>query len=154
MNLATARTRQWQRLSRAKVRDWTKLNEHDRQTARVIAIHTDRSEQLSSLGDALTRAKALQRDKALGQLGVRDIGDTKDVDWGSLFPRTREQIESARSRHMEGTALVIHIGPTSGPALCGTTKGRVAADPSAVTLLKDRWCSRCWNRWAKTQAKA
>ena len=171
MTLAFARGRQreWQRLLKAKVRDWAKLSDEDKSAVRITMQYRDRQDMVertlkdpakkrepknenpSMLDLAMDRAKALQRDKALGQIGVQGIGDPVP-DWDRLFPRTREQTEEARTRHIGGTALVIHIGPSSGPALCGVTKGRVAADPTTVTLLKDRWCSRCWNRWARQRS--
>jgi len=113
---------------------------------RIGEAHAFRLRQLESLDDALNRGKQLQRDKALGQVGVRLMGDDSEVDWKTIYSADPKRFEDAVA------TFVVHIGPQSGPSLCGATTGRVAADPSTVTLLKDRWCSRCWNRWAKQRA--
>lgn len=111
------------------------------------AIHADRTEMLGQIDGIYERAKRMQRDKALGQVGIRDIGDTSEVDWARIFQPSRERFENS-------APLVIHIAlvvPTREPAFCGTTKGRVG-NPDTVSLLVDRWCSRCWNRWARRKA--
>ena len=113
----------------------------ERQSVRMRALHADRVEALTSFDVIFDRAKALQRDKALGQEGVRTMGDPNAVEWSRVYGAPRATYEGS-------PVLIVHIGPNSGPAMCGVTKGRVA-DPSAVILLHDRWCSRCWNRWAK-----
>lgn len=150
--IAAARARQWQRLSRAKVRDWPRLAEEDRQTLRMTFIHADRREQLGQLDGSMSRAKALQRDKCLGQIGVTAIGD-EQPDWERIFMPTGQRYRDYLDKYMGGTALVIHIGPSSGPSLCGATKGRVVGDPTTVMLLKDRYCSRCWNRWSRERSR-
>ena len=104
--------------------------------------HADRKEMLGSLDAVIARGKRLQRDKALGQVGVRLLGDSSEVEWEKVFSADPKRYEDAAT-------FVVHVGPQSGPSLCGAITGRVA-HPSTVTLLKDRWCSRCWNRWAKS----
>jgi hypothetical protein len=54
-------------------------------------------------------------------------------------------------------ALVIHVVPEQGARMsyCKRTKGRVTHDPVAATPFmrkQDRFCSLCWNRWAKERA--
>lgn len=109
---------------------------------RVIAIVGDRREMVGSLDGLMTRAKAAQRDKALGQVGLHGIGEPMP-EWDRVFTPKREQYDKTG-------ALVIHV-EAGGVILCGATKGR-AGDPTTVTLLIDRWCSRCWNRWSKRGA--
>ena len=54
-------------------------------------------------------------------------------------------------------SLVVHIIPAAGEktSFCNRTKGRATHDPVAATPLmrkQDRFCSLCWNRWAKREA--
>ena len=120
------------------------MTDDERQDVRMRAHHADRTEMLMSLDVIFDRAKSLQRDKALGQMGVSTMGDPTVVEWDRVFPAPRATYEWS-------PVLIVHIGPNSGPARCGVTKGRVA-DPTTVTLLHDRWCVRCWGRWAKEAA--
>jgi hypothetical protein len=142
--------RDWQSIARLKVRDYLKHTDDDRRRIRITALYEDRRSMLGSIDDIVARSRALQRDKCLGQL-VQAIGDPAP-EWDRIFMPEGERYREYFDKYMGGTALVIHIGPPSGPSLCGTIKGRVADDPSVVTLIKDRWCSRCWNRWAKQRA--
>jgi hypothetical protein len=123
----------------------TRVSLNDLRRTRLDLMYLDRKEQLDALPSVFDRAKSLQRDKALGQIGIRDIGDLRELDWDRIFQPSREQFANT-------TPLVIHIGPRSGPSKCGATKGRVVEDPSTVTLLVDRYCVRCWNRWGKERA--
>lgn len=100
------------------------------------------------------RANALPTE-GLGGDVVRSEGDGDGERGLAALPKA----DPLRYTPSPRTPLVIHLVAESGPAerraKCGVTKGRAwPRDPSEIALIVDKWCSRCWNKWAKERAAA
>ena len=95
----------------------------------------------------------MSRQGVRGDVAIRSGGERPN-DGVAILPKTEALRYTPRPASPHTVHLVGREGPAERAAKCGVTKGSAwPGEPSDVTLLVDKWCSKCWNRWSRERAE-